>query len=116
MAPAIIGGACATRGKYIIMADSDGTYDLENLNPFLHKLREGYDLVIGNRFKGGIKANSMPLLHRYLGNPVHSFLGRILFKTSIGDFHCGLRGFTKKYFHKANFSYPRDGICFRDDS
>jgi glycosyltransferase involved in cell wall biosynthesis len=90
---ALMSGITNSRGKYVIMGDSDDSYDFSDLSMFLEKLRGGYDLVIGNRFKGGIKDGAMPLLHRYLGNPVLSFLGRLFFKCSIGDFHCGLRGF-----------------------
>jgi len=90
---ALMKGIAYAKGKYVIMGDSDDSYDFSDLNMFLTKLREGYDLVMGNRFKGGIKKGAMPLLHRYLGNPVLSFLGRLFFKNNIGDFHCGLRGF-----------------------
>ena len=92
---ALRGGILAAEGKYIIMADSDDSYDFINLMPYLEKLREGYDLVMGNRFKGGIKKGAMPFLHRYLGNPVLSFIGRLFFKIKIRDFHCGLRGFNR---------------------
>ncbi|MFP4526920.1 MAG: glycosyltransferase family 2 protein [Candidatus Kapaibacterium sp.] len=97
---ALIGGIAAARGKYIIMGDSDDSYDFTALMPFVEKLREGHDLVMGNRFKGGIKPGAMPPLHRYLGNPVLSFIGRLFFSSRIGDFHCGLRGFTKKAFER----------------
>ena len=90
---ALLGGIKGARGKYIIMGDADDSYDFTNLGPFLEKLRAGYDLVMGNRFKGGIEADAMPFLHKYLGNPVLSFIGRLFFKSDIGDFHCGLRGF-----------------------
>ena len=99
---ALRGGFASARGKYIIMADSDDSYDLENLMPFVEKLREGYDLVMGNRFKGGIKKGAMPWHHRYIGNPVLSFLGKLFFKTPANDFHCGLRGFTKDAIEKMN--------------
>jgi glycosyltransferase involved in cell wall biosynthesis len=97
---ALIGGIDAARGRFIIMGDSDDSYDFTALKPFVEKLREGYDLVMGNRFKGGIKPGAMPPLHKYLGNPVLSFVGRLFFKSKIGDFHCGLRGFTKKAFEE----------------
>ena len=93
---ALMGGIAATEGKYIIMGDSDDSYDFESLEPFLTKLREGYDLVIGNRFQGGIERRAMPLLHKYLGNPILTFFGNLFFKTGMGDFHCGLRGFKKE--------------------
>jgi hypothetical protein len=92
---ALMGGIVAARGEYVIMGDSDDSYDFTSLMPFLDKLREGYDLVMGNRFKGGIEPGAMPPLHRYLGNPVLSFLGRLFFPSDIGDFHCGLRGFRR---------------------
>ncbi len=93
---ALIGGIQAAQGKYIIMGDADDSYDFSSLSAFVEKLREGYELVMGNRFKGGIMPNAMPPLHRYLGNPVLSGIGRLFFKTPIGDFHCGLRGFSKE--------------------
>lgn len=93
---ALIGGINAARGTYIIMGDSDDSYDFSKLMPYVEKLREGYDLVMGNRFKGGIGEGAMPLLHRYLGNPVLSFIGRLFFDTNIKDFHCGLRGFNRE--------------------
>jgi glycosyltransferase involved in cell wall biosynthesis len=90
---AIMGAVEAARGKYVIMGDSDDSYDFSNLDKYVEKLREGYDLVMGNRFKGGVQPGAMPFLHKYLGNPVLSFIGRLFFKSDIGDFHCGLRGF-----------------------
>ena len=92
---ALLAGIKAARGKYIIMGDADDSYDFTNLGPFLEKLRAGYDLVMGNRFKGGIAPDAMPALHRYLGNPVLTGIGRLFFRTPCGDFHCGLRGFSK---------------------
>ncbi len=93
---ALIGGILSSNSKYVIMGDSDDSYDFSELNPFLNELRLGADLVMGNRFKGGIKPNAMPFLHKYLGNPVLSFIGRLFFKAKIGDFHCGLRGFSRE--------------------
>ena len=92
---ALRGGIAAAQGKFIIMGDADDSYDFSNLSLFVEKLREGYDLVMGNRFKGGIKPKAMPPLHRYFGNPVLTTLGRLFFHSPSGDFHCGLRGFTK---------------------
>jgi glycosyltransferase involved in cell wall biosynthesis len=92
---ALIGGIAAARGKYIIMGDADDSYDFTNLDHFVKKLRKGYDLVMGNRFKGGIKPGAMPRLHKYLGNPVLTAIGRLLFQSPCNDFHCGLRGFSK---------------------
>lgn len=92
---ALKGGIAAARGKYIIMGDADDSYDFSSLNPFVRKLRNGYDLVMGNRFKGGIESGAMPFLHRYLGNPVLTGIGKLLFASPCNDFHCGLRGFRK---------------------
>ena len=90
---ALLGGIEAARGRFIIMGDADDSYDFGKLDAFVQKLRDGADLVMGNRFKGGIETGAMPALHRYLGNPVLSFLGRLFFRLETGDFHCGLRGF-----------------------
>ncbi|MCC0031632.1 MAG: glycosyltransferase [Brucellaceae bacterium] len=90
---ALIGGIKAAHGTYIIMGDADDSYDFSALDAFVERLRGGADLVMGNRFAGGISDGAMPFLHRYLGNPVLSFIGRLFFKISTGDFHCGLRGF-----------------------
>lgn len=93
---ALAHGIEAARGKFIIMGDSDDSYDFSDLLPFVEKLREGYDLVMGNRFLGGIKRGAMPLSHRYFGNPMLTAIGRLFFNcTTVGDFYCGLRGFKK---------------------
>ena len=92
---ALLGGIQAAHGNLIIMGDADDSYDFTDLDPFLDKLRAGYELVMGNRFLGGIKQDAMPPLHRYLGNPVLTGIGRVLFRSSLGDFHCGLRGFRR---------------------
>lgn len=92
---ALIAGIRAARGRYVIMGDSDDSYDFTALDPFVAKLREGYGLVMGNRFRGRIRPGAMPPLHRYLGNPVLSTLGRLFFGGPVGDFHCGLRGFDR---------------------
>lgn len=92
---ALMGGIRAARGEYVIMGDADDSYDFTSLMPFVEKLRDGADLVMGNRFDGGIAPGAMPPLHRYLGNPALSFVGRLFFKSRIGDFHCGLRGFRR---------------------
>ena len=92
---ALMGGILAARGEYVIMGDADDSYDFMNLMPFVAELRKGTDLVMGNRFKGGIEPGAMPPLHRYLGNPVLSFIGQLFFRSEIGDFHCGLRGFRR---------------------
>ena len=99
---ALMGGFQAARGKYIIMADADEIYDLVHLMPFVEKLREGYDLVMGNRFRGGIKKGAMPWHHRYIGNPILSFIGQLFFRTPAKDFHCGIRGFTHDAIEKMN--------------
>jgi glycosyltransferase involved in cell wall biosynthesis len=99
---ALRGGIAAAQGKFIIMGDADDSYDFSNLGPFIEKLREGYDLVMGNRFKGGIKPEAMPPLHKYLGNPVLTTIGRLFFHSPSGDFHCGLRGFTKEAIMRMN--------------
>jgi hypothetical protein len=93
---AVMGGIVAARGEYVIMGDADDSYDFSNLMPFVTELRGGADLVMGNRFKGGIAPGAMPPLHRYLGNPVLSFAGRLFFPSRVGDFHCGLRGFRRE--------------------
>ncbi|MGC2421846.1 MAG: glycosyltransferase family 2 protein [Candidatus Acidiferrales bacterium] len=92
---ALRGGIAAARGRYVIMGDADESYDFTQLGDFLEKLNEGYDLVMGNRFMGEIRPGAMPVLHRFVGNPVLSWLGRLFFKSPVGDFHCGLRGFRK---------------------
>lgn len=92
---ALLGGIAAARGRYVIMGDADDSYDFTALMPFIDRLRQGADLVMGNRFRGGIAPGAMPALHRYLGNPVLSFTGRLFFGSKIGDFHCGLRGFRR---------------------
>ncbi len=92
---ALLRGIRAARGTYILMADADDSYDLEHLGPFLERLRAGDDLVMGNRFAGGIEPGAMPWLHRRIGNPVLSGLGRLFFRTPVRDFHCGIRAFRK---------------------
>lgn len=92
---ALMGGIRAARGRYVVMGDADLSYDFSRLDGFVERLRAGDALVMGNRFKGGVAPGAMPLLHRYLGNPVLSALGRLLFKSPIGDFHCGLRAFQR---------------------
>lgn len=93
---ALMRGIATARGKFVIMGDSDDSYDFTNLGPFIEKLRAGYELVMGNRFKGEIHPGAMPPLHRYLGNPVLTAIGRLFFKSPSGDFHCGLRGFSRE--------------------
>lgn len=93
---ALMGGIAAARGRWVVMGDADDSYDFASLDAFVERLAGGAQLVMGNRFAGGIDANAMPPLHRYLGNPVLSFIGRLLFRTPIGDFHCGLRAFDRE--------------------
>lgn len=93
---ALMDGIEAARGRYVVMGDADDSYEFSDLSGFLGQLRAGADLVMGNRFRGGIVPGAMPFLHRYLGNPVLSFIGRLFFRTNIGDFHCGLRGFSRE--------------------
>jgi glycosyltransferase involved in cell wall biosynthesis len=100
----LLGGVKNSKGKYIIFADSDDSYDFSNLQPFIIELERGFDLVIGNRFKGLIKKGAMPILHKYFGNPVLSFLGRIFFKSKIGDFHSGIRAFKKEKILNLNLN------------
>ena len=92
---ALMGGIAAARGRYVVMGDSDASYDFSLIPLFLEKLRAGYALVMGNRFQGGVRPGAMPALHRYLGNPALTGIGRLFFKAPVGDFHCGLRGFSK---------------------
>lgn len=95
---ALRGGIDASNSKYIIMGDADSTYNFEDIPLFVDKLNKGSDLVVGNRFTGGVEKNAMPLLNKYLGNPVLSYIAKKLFNSEIGDFHCGLRGFTKSAY------------------
>ena len=95
---ALYGATMAAQGQYIIMGDSDDSYDFSNLSGYLERLRAGADLVMGNRFKGGIQPEAMPWKNRYIGNPLLTGIGRILFNCPAGDFHCGLRGFSKAAF------------------
>ena len=103
---ALMAGFEAADGELIVMADADGSYDWECMGPFIAKLREGYDLVLGNRFTGGIRRGAMPALHRYLGNPVLSFLGRSIARAPVGDFHCGMRALTKSAYHSMRLRTP----------
>ena len=103
---ALIGGIRNARGRFVIMGDADDSYDFSALQSFLAVLRSGADLVMGNRFRGGIEDGAMPPLHRYLGNPVLSFIGRLFFRTPIGDFHCGLRGFSRESIQRLALVSP----------
>jgi glycosyltransferase involved in cell wall biosynthesis len=97
---ALRGGIAAARGTYVVMGDADDSYDFGNLEPFITRLRAGDELVMGNRFKGGIEPGAMPWLHRYVGNPVLSGLLNLFFRTPIGDAHCGLRAFRKDTYER----------------
>jgi glycosyltransferase involved in cell wall biosynthesis len=97
---ALYAACMAARGRYIIMGDSDDSYDFSDLSAFVAKLREGYELVMGNRFRGEIKPGAMPWKNRYIGNPVLSRIGQLLFPSPMSDFHCGIRGFSKEAFLK----------------
>jgi len=99
---ALMGGIDAARGEFIVMGDSDCSYDFRDIPKFVAGLRAGSDLVMGNRFRGGIQRGAMPPLHRYLGNPVLTRLGRLFFRSACGDFHCGLRAFRKCAYQQMN--------------
>jgi len=103
---ALLGGIHAAKGRYIIMGDADDSYDFAALDPFVDALRSGADLVMGDRFAGGIDDGAMPALHRYIGNPFLSFVGRLLFHSHIHDFHCGLRGFRRDAILQLDLQSP----------
>jgi glycosyltransferase involved in cell wall biosynthesis len=103
---ALLGGIEAAGGRFIIMGDADDSYDFTALDPFVEQLRAGFELVMGNRFKGGIQKDAMPPLHRYLGNPVLTTIGRVLFDSPCGDFHCGLRGFRRESIQRLGLNSP----------
>jgi glycosyltransferase involved in cell wall biosynthesis len=103
---ALMAGIAAARGRIVVMADADDSYDWTALGDFVKKIDEGYDLVMGNRFKGGIEPGAMPALHRYLGNPVLSTLARVMYRIPIADFHCGMRAFTREAFGRMNVRTP----------
>jgi glycosyltransferase involved in cell wall biosynthesis len=100
---ALRGGIEAAEGHFVILADTDGSHDIKGLMPFVEKLRQGYDMVVGNRFKGDIQPGAMSFLNKYIGNPILSGIGKIFYRSKVSDFHCGLRGFKKEI-------YPRLGI------
>lgn len=97
---ALRAGIEATRGRYVVMGDADDSYDFAALDGFVERLRAGCDLVMGNRFRGGLRPGAMPALHRYLGNPVLTGLGRLFFRSPAGDFHCGLRAFSRAAYQR----------------
>lgn len=106
-------GIKAALGRYVVMGDADGSYDFSTLMPFISKLREGHDLVVGNRFKGGIAKGAMPILNRYLGNPILSFIGQVFFNSPIRDFHCGLRAVRRDAF--LQLQLQGDGMEFASE-
>ncbi len=110
---ALKAGVENAEGKYIIMGDSDDSYDFINLSRFVKKLREGYELVMGSRLKGEIKPGAMPFLHRYLGNPVLTFIGNLFYNCGLSDFHCGMRGFSKESV--LNLDLRTDGMEFASE-
>src|SRR6516165_11340279 len=99
-------GIKAARGTFVIMGDSDDSYNFESLDAIIEKLQAGYDLVLGNRFEGGIKDGAMPPLHRYFGNPLLTAIGRLLYRSPVNDFYCGLRGFRREEILKLGLSSP----------
>jgi len=103
---ALLAGIRAARGRYVIMGDADDSYDFSDLDGFVARLREGFGLVMGNRFRGDIRPGAMPFLNRYLGNPILSFLGALFFKSACGDFHCGLRGFDRQAISNLGLVMP----------
>jgi glycosyltransferase involved in cell wall biosynthesis len=103
---ALIGGISAAQGRFVIMADSDDSYDFSELGSLLESLRAGNMLVVGNRFRGGIRAGAMPFLHRVFGNPLLSLIGRMFFSSAVGDFHCGLRGVDRAAALKLGLQAP----------
>jgi hypothetical protein len=103
---ALLAGIAAARGQHVIMGDADDSYDFSALHAYVDLLRDGAQLVMGNRFRGGIAPGAMPPLHRYLGNPVLSFVGRLFFRVPIGDFHCGLRGFSRDAIQRLGLVSP----------
>jgi glycosyltransferase involved in cell wall biosynthesis len=97
---ALIGGIDAAQGRFVVMGDADDSYDFEAIGPLIERLRQGYDLVVGNRFLGGIEPGAMPWSHRWVGNPVLTFISRVFFHAPVGDTHCGLRAFRKDAYVK----------------
>jgi Glycosyl transferase family 2 len=97
---ALRAGIAASHGPFIIMGDADDSYDFTDVPRFVEKLREGFDVVMGNRFRGGIKPGAMPPLHKYFGNPGLTALLNTLFHAGIGDSYCGMRGFTRKLYDR----------------
>jgi len=103
---AYLRGRREASGRYIIMADSDNTYDFYDIPAFLSRLREGFDLVMGSRFRGKMEKGAMPWMNRYIGNPILSGMCRIFFRTRLSDIHCGMRGFTREAYQKMELRHP----------
>jgi glycosyltransferase involved in cell wall biosynthesis len=103
---ALMAGINAARGRIVVMADADDSYDWASLGDFVRKIDEGHDLVMGNRFKGGIEPGAMPPLHRYFGNPLLSLLARVMYRIPVADFHCGMRAFTHEAFERMKVRTP----------
>ncbi len=97
---ALMGGIAVARGEYVVMGDADDSYDFGHIARFVEQLRQGADVVMGNRFRGGIQKNAMPALHRYFGNPLLTSVGKLFFRSPVGDFYCGLRGFRKDAYER----------------
>ena len=110
---ALNGGIERARGRYVIFADADDSYDFSDLMPLVDKLREGHDLVIGDRFGGQIEEGAMPPMHRYVGNPILSGIGRFLYKSPVQDFHCGLRGLRREIYPQLQLK--SDGMEFASE-
>ena len=113
-APRCSPASTAARGEYVLMADADDSYALDDLGGFLRELRDGADLVMGNRFRGRIEPGAMPFLHRYVGNPVLSMLGRLFFHIPVGDFHCGIRAFRRDRMLALGLVTSGHGVRQRD--
>jgi glycosyltransferase involved in cell wall biosynthesis len=105
---ALIGGIDAAKGRFVVMGDADDSYDFEAIGPLIERLREGYDLVVGNRFLGGIQPGAMPWSHRWIGNPVLTFISRVFFHAPVGDTHCGLRAFRKDAYLKMRLRHGHE--------
>src|SRR6516164_6870472 len=103
---ALRAGIEAACGEFVIMGDADGSYDFSALDGFVEQLEAGCDLVVGNRFAGGIIGGAMPILHRYFGNPLLSGIGRFLYRSSVTDFYCGLRGFRRSAMLQLDLTSP----------
>ncbi len=103
---ALLAGIQSAKGEYVIMGDSDDSYDWSKIQSFVEYLHAGYDVVMGTRLKGTILPNAMPPLHRWLGNPVLTFIGNVLFGTRISDYHCGMRGFKRASVLQINLHTP----------